>query len=55
MNEKSQLDSDRKILSSVKREMAMPRLTASVRKALEAEAALAARALVAPAVRAGSA
>ena len=47
MKAKSQLDSDKKILSSVKREMAKPRLTASVRDALEAEAALAAKGLVA--------
>jgi hypothetical protein len=52
MKEKSQLDSDRKILSSVKREMAMPRLAASVRDALEAEAALEARGLVAHTARA---
>jgi hypothetical protein len=52
MKEKSQLDSDRKILSSVKIEMARPRLTASVRDALEAEAALAARGLVARTARA---
>ncbi len=47
MKEKSQFDSDRKILSSVKREMAMPRLTTSVRDALEAEAALAVKGLAA--------
>jgi hypothetical protein len=47
MKEKSQLDSDREIISSVKREMAMPRLTASVRDALEAEAALTAQELAA--------
>ena len=52
MKEKSQLDSDRKILSSVKREMAMPRLAASVRDAQEAEAALAARGHVARTARA---
>ena len=52
MKEKSQLDSDRKILSSVKREMAMPRLAASVRNALEAEAALATKGLVARSARA---
>jgi hypothetical protein len=52
MKEKSQLDSDRKILSSVKIEMARPRLTASVRDALEAEAARAARGLVARTARA---
>jgi hypothetical protein len=52
MKEKSQLDSDRKILSSVKREMALPRLTASVRKALEAEALLASRGLIARTARA---
>jgi hypothetical protein len=52
MKEKSLLDSDRRILSSVKREMARPRLTASVRKALEAEATLMARGLVARSARA---
>jgi hypothetical protein len=52
MKEKRQLDSDRKILSSVKIEMARPRLAASVRNALEAEAALAARRPVALTVRA---
>jgi hypothetical protein len=52
MKEKSQLDSDRKILSSVKREMAMPRLAASVRNALEADAALAAKGPIALTVRA---
>jgi hypothetical protein len=52
MKGKSQLDNDRKILSSVKIEMARPRLAASVRNALEAEAALAARGLVARTARA---
>jgi hypothetical protein len=52
MKEKSQFDSDRKILSSVKIEMARPRLTASVRDALEAEAALAAKGPIALTVRA---
>ena len=52
MKEKSQFDSDRKILSSVKIEMARPRLTASVRDALEAEAALAAKGSIALTVRA---
>jgi hypothetical protein len=52
MKEKSQLDIDRKILSSVKREMAMPRLAASVRSALEAEAALADKGLAARPARA---
>ena len=52
MKEKSQYDSDRKILSSVKIEMARPRLTASVRDALEAEAALAAKGLVVHSARA---
>jgi hypothetical protein len=52
MKEKSQLDSDRKILSIVKLEMALPRLTASVRKALEDEAAVTAKGLVASTARA---
>ena len=52
MKEKGQLDSDRKILSSVKREMAMPRLAASVRDAQEAEAARAAKGPIALTVRA---
>ena len=52
MKEKGQLDSDRKILSSVKIEMARPRLTASVRDALEADAALAAKGPIALTVRA---
>ncbi len=52
MKEKNQLDSDRKILSSVKIEMARPRLTASVRDALEAETALAAHELAAHSARA---
>ena len=45
MKTKSSTEKDRKILASVKREMDRPRLTASVRDALEAAAALAARAL----------
>ena len=52
MKEKSELDSDRKILTSVKREMAMPRLAASVRDAQEAEAARAAKGLVTHSARA---
>jgi hypothetical protein len=51
MKKKSRLEIDREILSSVKREMEMPRLTESVRNALEAEAALAVRALAAHSAR----
>lgn len=46
MNKKSQIEINREILSSVRREMAKPRLAASVRNALEAAAALAAKAQV---------
>lgn len=45
MKKKSQNEIDREIIASVKREMERPRLTASVRDALEAEAALAAETL----------
>jgi hypothetical protein len=38
MNKKSRIELDREILSSVKKEMARPRLTASVRNSWEAEA-----------------
>jgi hypothetical protein len=48
VNEKSRMDLEREIVDSVKREMEKPRMTASVRNALEAEAALA---LKHPAVR----
>ena len=43
---------DKEIISSVKREMALPRLTASVRDSLKAEAALAAKERAAHAARA---
>jgi hypothetical protein len=43
MKTKSPTEKGRELLSSVKREMKRPRLTESVRNALEAEAALAAR------------
>ena len=43
---------DKKILSSVKREMAQPRLAASVRKVQETEAARAAKALASSPARA---
>ena len=45
VKKKSQIERDREILASVKREMAKPRLAASVRDALEAEAAQAAEIL----------
>ena len=45
MNKKSPTEKDREILSSVKREMQEPRLAASVRNALEAEAVPAAKVL----------
>ena len=45
MKTKISTEKDRKILASVKREMDRPRLTASVRDALEATTALAARTL----------
>lgn len=45
VKKKSQIEIDREILASVKREMNRPRLTASVRDALEAQAALAAETL----------
>ena len=45
MKTKSTTENDRKILASVKREMDRPRQTASVRDALEAAAAPAARTL----------
>ncbi|MGD0680806.1 MAG: hypothetical protein ABR990_02050 [Terracidiphilus sp.] len=44
MNKTSPTEKDREILSSVKREMQEPRQTTSVREALAAAAALAARA-----------
>lgn len=44
MKQKSRIEINRKILSSVKREMDRPRLAASVRIALEAAAELAAKA-----------
>jgi hypothetical protein len=43
VNKKSRIELDRKILSSVKNEMDKPRLAASVRNALEAAAAQAAK------------
>jgi hypothetical protein len=52
MKTKSPTERGRDLLSSVKREMKMPRLAASVRNALEAEAALAARVPVAHSARA---
>jgi hypothetical protein len=47
MKKKNRLESDQKILAGVMREMDEPRLAASVRNALEADAALAARVPVA--------
>jgi hypothetical protein len=44
VKKKRQMKIDREILSSVKKEMDRPRLTTSVRNALEAAAALAAKA-----------
>ena len=52
MKTKSLTLKDRKILASVKREMDRPRLTSSVRDALEAAAALAARTLAVHSARA---
>jgi hypothetical protein len=46
---KSRIEQDREILSSLKREMQEPRLTASVRDSQEAEAAQAAKARAAKA------
>ena len=43
MNKKRSSEKDREILSSVKKEMARPRLTTSVREEMAAAAALAAR------------
>lgn len=43
MKTKISTEKDREILSSLKKEMAMPRLAASVRDNREAEAALAAK------------
>jgi hypothetical protein len=48
MNQKRRIKLDREIISSVKKEMDKPRMTESVRRALEADAALALRASVAP-------
>ena len=45
MRKKNLTEKDKEILSSVKREMERPRMTASVRNALEAEAAQAALAV----------
>jgi hypothetical protein len=45
VKKKSQKEMDREIISSVKKEMALPRLAASVREDLAATATLAARAL----------
>jgi len=45
MKKKSETARDREIVSSVKREMERPRLTASVRSTLEADSALAALAV----------
>jgi vacuolar-type H+-ATPase subunit E/Vma4 len=45
MKRKSRIEIDREIIASVKLEMERPRLTASVRDALEAEAELAAQTL----------
>jgi hypothetical protein len=52
VKEKSRIERDREILSSVKREMERPRLAASVRDSREAEAAPAARALAVHSARA---
>ena len=49
---KSSSERDREIISSVKREMERPRLSASVRDSLRAEAALAAKVLAAHAAAA---
>jgi hypothetical protein len=43
MNQKRQIKLDREIIASVKKEMDKPRMAESVRRALEADAALAAR------------
>jgi glutamine synthetase len=51
MKMKSQKEMDREILSSVKKEMARPRLAASVRDALDALDAAAARTARALAIR----
>jgi hypothetical protein len=45
VNKKSRIEIDQEILSSVKKEMEKPRLTASVREEMAAAAALAARVL----------
>ena len=52
MKTQSSTEKDRRILASVKREMDRPRLTASVRDALEAAAVLASRALAVHSARA---
>jgi hypothetical protein len=43
VKEKSRMEMEREMISILKREMEEPRLTTSVREALEAEAALAAK------------
>ncbi|MGB9406822.1 MAG: hypothetical protein WCA89_04750 [Terracidiphilus sp.] len=48
---KSRNEKDKEIIASVKREMEMPRLAASVRNSWEVEAALAVRAHAVRAVR----
>jgi hypothetical protein len=52
MNQKNRIDLDQEMIASVKREMDKPRMAESVRRALEADAALALRASVAPAASA---
>ena len=52
MKLKNQIEHDKEIISGVKKEMDKPRMTESVRRALEADAALAARTPGAPVVSA---
>ena len=52
MNHKNRIEQDKEIIASVKSEMDKPRMAESVRRALEADAALALRASVAPAASA---
>jgi hypothetical protein len=52
VKKKSRIEMDKEIIASVKREMERPRLTESVRMALETEAVLTAEALAARSARA---
>jgi len=52
LKKKSRIEMAREIIANLKREMAKPRLTASVRAALESEPGLAAEEPIARAVRA---